>query len=106
MQPNYIYQVQNVFAMRMEHQRIVFNNKLMNNGIRHVLQRHSCDYVQWLHRLRSWYRIMPEKKCDAISAIWYIDGLLQDCSNSSALAMELLQSCTEPPIKFSKQKIV
>ena len=27
-----------------------------------------------------------------------IDGLVQDCSNSSALAMELLQSCTEPPI--------
>ena len=25
-----------------------------------------------------------------------IDGLVQDCSNSSALAMELLQSCTEP----------
>ena len=23
----------------------------------------------------------------------YIDGLVQDCSNSSALAMELLQSC-------------
>ena len=25
-----------------------------------------------------------------------IDGLAQDCSNSSALAMELLQSCTKP----------
>ena len=24
-----------------------------------------------------------------------IDGLVQDCSNSSALAMELLQSCTK-----------
>ena len=28
----------------------------------------------------------------------HIDGLLQDCSNSSALAMELLQSCTKPSI--------
>ena len=28
----------------------------------------------------------------------YIDGLVQDCSNSSALAMELLQSCTKPSI--------
>ena len=28
----------------------------------------------------------------------YIDGLVQDCSNSSALAMELLQSCTKPLI--------
>ena len=26
----------------------------------------------------------------------YIDGLVQDCSNSSALALELLQSCTKP----------
>ena len=28
----------------------------------------------------------------------YIDGFVQNCSNSSALAMELLQSCTEPSI--------
>ena len=27
-----------------------------------------------------------------------IDGLVQDCSNSSALAMELLQSCAKPSI--------
>ena len=27
--------------------------------------------------------------------LWF-DGLVQDCSNSSAVAMELLQSCTEP----------
>ena len=27
-----------------------------------------------------------------------IDDLVQDCSNSSALAMELLQSCTKPSI--------
>ena len=26
----------------------------------------------------------------------YIEGLVQDCSDSSALAMELLQSCTKP----------
>ena len=35
--------------------------------------------------------------------IWlelYIKGLVQDCSNFSALAMELLQSCTQPPIWF------
>ena len=28
----------------------------------------------------------------------HIDGLVQDCSNSSASAMELLQSCTKPSI--------
>ena len=27
-----------------------------------------------------------------------IDGLAQDCSNSSALAMELMQSCAKPSI--------
>ena len=26
----------------------------------------------------------------------YVDGLVQDCSNSSALAMALLQSCAKP----------
>ena len=31
--------------------------------------------------------------CDGL--VHYINGLVQDCSNSSALAMELLQSCTE-----------
>ena len=29
----------------------------------------------------------------------HLDGLVQDCSNSSALAMELLQSYTEPSIR-------
>ena len=29
---------------------------------------------------------------------WYIHGLVQDCSHSSALALELLQSCTKPLI--------
>ena len=37
-----------------------------------------------------------------IHASWdtqhYIDGLVQDGSNSSALAIELLQSCTKPSI--------
>ena len=30
----------------------------------------------------------------------YIDGLVQDCSNSIANALELLQSCTESPISL------
>ena len=29
----------------------------------------------------------------------YIDGLVQDCSNSIANALELLQSCTNPSIR-------
>ena len=31
----------------------------------------------------------------------HIDGLVQDYSNSNALAMELLQSCTKPSIYAS-----
>ena len=30
--------------------------------------------------------------------VYYIDGLVQDCSNSIANALELLQSCTKPSI--------
>ena len=30
----------------------------------------------------------------------HVDGLALDCSNPSALAMELLQSCTKPPMCF------
>ena len=29
----------------------------------------------------------------------YIDGLVQDCSNSSVLATVLLQSCTKPSMR-------
>ena len=32
----------------------------------------------------------------------YFDGLVQDCKISSALAMELLQSCTKPSISSAK----
>ena len=33
--------------------------------------------------------------------VWvYIDGLVQDCSNSIADALELLQSCTKPSIWY------
>ena len=50
----------------------------------------------------SWIE-MCVRSVDISSIHWgncgaYIDGLAQDCSNSSALAMELLQSCTKPSI--------
>ena len=34
---------------------------------------------------------------------YIIDGLVQDCSNSIANALELLQSCTKPSTCFSDQ---
>ena len=33
-----------------------------------------------------------------------MNGLVQDCSNSSALAMELLQSCSKPPSSYFELK--
>ena len=36
---------------------------------------------------------------------WYIDGLVQECSTSSALAWEILQSCTKPSISKWPQTI-
>ena len=40
-----------------------------------------------------------------LTNLHYINGLVQDCSNSSALAMELLQSCTKPLIYNKEQDI-
>ena len=40
----------------------------------------------------------PGKDVAVIRIDPYIDGLVQDCSNSNALAMESLQSCTKPSI--------
>ena len=34
-----------------------------------------------------------------------MNGLVQDCMNSSALAMELQQSCTKPSVSFIKINI-
>ena len=39
----------------------------------------------------------PERTYEELS--WYINGLVQDCSDSSALAMEL-QSCTKPASRW------
>ena len=50
--------------------------------------RSSQNVMVWIHFCREWYL------CHAP----YIDGLVQSCSISSTLAMELLQSCTKPLI--------
>ena len=45
------------------------------------------------------FSLMSQFQCmkkSAQMAVVYIDGLVQDCSNSSALAMQSLQSCTKP----------
>ena len=52
---------------------------------------HYCVYV---------YRVILQHQLNTPSNV-YIDGLVQHCSNSSALAMELLPYCTKPSIWIS-----
>ena len=49
----------------------------------------------WMSSCTSWWNCNHGYDAD-MSSLVKIDGLVQDCSNSSALAMELLQSCTKP----------
>ena len=45
---------------------------------------------------------LPEISFTSITSFQHFDGLVQDCSNSSALAMELLQSCTKASIWYQQ----
>ena len=52
----------------------------------------------WRHLATHWHKLISKH---------HVDGLVQDCSNSSALAMELLQSCTKPSmLTFSDSYIL
>ena len=52
------------------------------------------------------YIILPSISCGYDMPLGnHIDGLVQDCSNSSALAVELLQFCTKPSICTFKKVI-
>ena len=51
-------------------------------------QQLGCQYVNTRSTVKSPEIVIGEN----------IDGSVQDCSISSALAMEMLRSCTKPPI--------
>ena len=60
------------------------------------------DHKYLLYKKKILYDVLAEiyllSNLDQNATIWmssYIDGLVQDCSNSNALAVELLQSCTK-----------
>ena len=55
------------------------------------MQKKTCTQTLALQNFEEFY----QKK-------FHIDGLVQDCSNSSEFAMELLQSCTKPSIYIYK----
>ena len=57
----------------------------------------SEDYVGVFRKIYQWFYVKGERFQWVNNAV-HIDDLVQDCSNSSALAMELLQSCTAPSI--------
>ena len=59
---------------------------LSPNPIRSTLFLTLCCFCRWFIYVMCYY---------------HFEGLLQDCSNSSALALELLQSCTEPSIWYN-----
>ena len=65
----------------------------------HILKEYIATKPQvrtfWQKEMIWWFIIVSYCKL-------YIDGLVQYCSNSSAFAMELLQSCTKPSIYCSK----
>ena len=73
-------------------------------GIHFLQLRHECTtrnvIVLWTVKcsLSSTSRLHSPMHFTISLVICYIAGLVQDCSNSSALAMELLQSCTKPSI--------
>ena len=68
-----------------------------------ILQNHVLHQLNHLHI----WLVSPQRRCVYI-CLWtgshgncpsyHIDGLVQDCSISNALAMEILQSCTKPSI--------
>ena len=65
---------------------------------------HVCEMVQRVLRdySREISEVVNESMVNIVSPIrwmiYLIDGLVQDCINSSVLAMDLLKSCTEPSI--------
>ena len=72
------------WCLRKYSQKMLYNNRI-NTG---------WDYK----RLKTQYGLAWDET--------HTDGLVQGCSNSSTLAMELLQSCTKPYTIFNKRCII
>ena len=55
------------------------------------------NFIRWVTQLLH----TIQKKTISLRAPEYFDALVQDCSNSNALTMELLPSCTKPSTCFT-----
>ena len=69
----------------------------------------TCWWLLWWYNLcytsaSWWYTSFSTCFHARSNRTLYIDGLVHDCSNSSALAMELLQFCTKPSIYYCTPK--
>ena len=76
--------------------RIKFCNK--SNNIKHV--RLLSVYIIKSKSVQKWFlqNFHDELTVKPMVECYYVNGLLQDCSNSIANALELLQSCTKPSL--------
>ena len=68
------------------------NHALYRVEINFVRDGSRCDQARVIHDWVGFYLWCRS----AGTAMYYIDGLTQDCSNSIANALELLQSCNKP----------
>ena len=59
-----------------------------------VMQKIFDDVIMYRRQDKTW----PWCQNKSNECEHYLDGLVQDCSNSSALAIELLQSCAKPSV--------
>ena len=70
-------------------------------GDTQMYQIHLGGAISWIKGfVNSSNKIVVFINCSHMSCL-YSDGLVQNCSNSIALAMELPQSCTKPATWFS-----
>ena len=62
----------------------------------------SVAFTQWQQFLRkySWYQSLKCVEDHTFHRGHYINGLVQDCSISKALTMEILQFCTKPLLSY------
>ena len=74
----------------------IYGEQLMQSWRYHCWKQRSPIGVIPLTMMVKTMIICCKVRCGASFEVLYIDGLVQDCSNSIANALELLQSCTKP----------
>ena len=94
------------YFMWIHYERLHNHNKAKHNKTVCIFLGIYCMCSRWLNKESPVGRALCGREINLTGTLWThstlstpreeINGLVQDCSNSSALAMELLQSCTKP----------